>query len=55
MPGKVDIDKTKNKIKDMSGGKGGTVVTPTQERSPRRTQAEIVKGGDSFCGGPGRD
>ena len=41
MPGKVDIDKTKSKIKDMAGGKGGTVVTPTRERRPRRTQAEI--------------
>ena len=41
MPGKVDIDKTKSKIKDMAGGKGGTVVTPTRESRPRRTQAEI--------------
>ena len=41
MPGKVDIDKTKGKIKDMAGGKGGTVVTLTRERRPRRTQAEI--------------
>ena len=41
MPGKVDIDKTKSKIKDMAGGKGGTVVTPARERRPRRTQAEI--------------
>ena len=41
MPGKVDIDKTKNKTKDMAGGKGGTVVTLTQEPKPRRTQAEI--------------
>ena len=41
MPGKVDIDKTKSKIKDMTGGKGGTVVTLTRERRPRRTQAEI--------------
>ena len=41
MPGKVDIDKTKNKTKDMAGGKGGTVVTPTREPKPRRTQAEI--------------
>ena len=41
MPGKVDIDRTKSKIKDMAGGKGGTVVTPTRERTPRRTQAEI--------------
>ena len=41
MPGKVDIDKTKNKIRDMAGGKGGTVVTPQRERKPRRTQAEI--------------
>ena len=41
MPGKVDVDKTKNKIKDMTGGKGGTVVTLTRERRPRRTQAEI--------------
>ena len=41
MPGKVDIDRTKSKIKDMAGGKGGTVVTPARERNPRRTQAEI--------------
>ncbi len=41
MPGKVDIDKTKSKIKDMAGGKGGTAVTLTRERRPRRTQAEI--------------
>ena len=41
MPGKVDIDKTKSRIKDMAGGKGGTVVTPSRERTPRRTQAEI--------------
>ena len=41
MPGKVDIDRTKGKIKDMAGGKGGTVVTLTRERRPRRTQAEI--------------
>ena len=41
MPGKVDIDKTKNKTKDMAGGKGGTVVTPIQEPKPRRTRAEI--------------
>ena len=41
MPGKVDIDKTKSKIKDMVEGKRGTVVTPTPERKPRRTQAEI--------------
>ena len=41
MPGKVDIDKTKKKIKDMAGGKGGTVVTPVRERKPRRTQTEI--------------
>ena len=41
MPGKVDIDRTKTRIKDMAGGKGGTVVTPTRERRPRRTQAEI--------------
>ena len=41
MPGKVDIDKTKSKIKDMAEGKGGTAVTPTPERSPRRTQAEL--------------
>ena len=41
MRGKVDIDKTKGKIKDMAGGKGGTVVTLTRERRPRRTQAEI--------------
>ena len=41
MPGKVDIDKTKSKIKDMAGGKDGTVVTPARERKPRRTQAEI--------------
>ena len=25
----------------MAGGKGGTVVTPSRERTPRRTQAEI--------------
>ena len=41
MPGKVDIDRTKSRIRNMAGGKGGTVVTPTRERSPRRTQAEI--------------
>ena len=41
MPGKVDIDRTKGKIKDMAGGKAGTVVTLTRERRPRRTQAEI--------------
>ena len=42
MPGKVDIDKTKNKIiKPMVEGKVGTVVTPTREHSTRRTQAEI--------------
>ncbi len=41
MPGKVDIDKTKSKIKDMARGKGGTVVTPSPEPRPRRTQAEI--------------
>ena len=41
LPGKVDIDKTKNRIKDMAGGKGGTVTTPTKERKPRSTQAEI--------------
>ena len=41
MPGKVDIDKTKSKIKDMAEGKRGTVVTPTPERKPRRTQAKI--------------
>ena len=41
MPGKVDIDKTKSKIKDMAGGRGGTVVTPTREPRTRRTQAEI--------------
>ena len=41
MPGKVDIDRTKRKIRDMAGGKGGTVVTPVRERRPRRTQAEI--------------
>ena len=41
MPGKVDIDRTKGKIKDMAGGRGGTVVTLTRERRPRRTQAEI--------------
>ena len=41
MPGKVDIDKTKSKIKDMAEGKRGTVVVPTPERRPRRTQAEI--------------
>ena len=41
MPGKVDIDKTKSKIKDMAEGKRGTVVAPTPERRLRRTQAEI--------------
>ena len=41
MPGKVDIDKTKSKIKDMAEGKRGTVVAPTPERRPRRTQAEM--------------
>ena len=41
MPGKVDIDKTKGKIRDMAGGKEGTVVTLTRERRARRTQAEI--------------
>ena len=41
MPGKVDIDKTKSKIKDMAGGKGGTVVTTQRNPKPRRTQAEI--------------
>ena len=41
MPGKVDIDKTKSKIKDMAEGKGGTAVTLEKERSPRRTQAEL--------------
>ena len=41
MPGKVDIDKTKSRIKEMAGGKGGTVVMPTRERRTRRTQAEI--------------
>ncbi len=41
MPGRVDIDRTKNKTKDMAGGKGGTVVTPTREPKPRRTRAEI--------------
>ena len=41
MPGKVATDKTKDKIKDMAGGKGGAVVTPSQERRPRRTQEEI--------------
>ena len=41
MPGKVDIDKTKNKTKDMAGGKGGTVVTPTRAPKPRRTRSEI--------------
>ena len=41
MPGKVDIDRTKGKIKDMAGGKAGTVVTLTRERRARRTQAEI--------------
>ena len=37
MPGKVDIDKTKSKIKDMAEGKRGTLVVPTPERRPRRT------------------
>ena len=37
----MDIYRTKSKIKDMAGGKGGTVVTPARERRPRRTQAEI--------------
>ena len=41
IPGKVDIDKTKSKIRDMAGGKGGTVVATVRERKPRRTQAEI--------------
>ena len=41
MPGKVDIDKTKSKIKDMAEGKGGTAVTLEKERSPRRTQTEL--------------
>ena len=41
MPGKVDIDKTKSRIKDMAEGKKGTVVPPTPERRPRRTQAEM--------------
>ena len=41
MPGKVDIDRTKGKIKDMAEGKGGTVVTPAREPRPRRIQAEI--------------
>ena len=41
MPGRVDIDKTKSRIKDMAEGKGGAVVTPARERTPRRTQAEI--------------
>ena len=41
MPGKVDIDKTKSKIKGMASGSAGTVVTLTREHRPRRTQAEI--------------
>ena len=41
MPGKVDIDKTKSKTKEMAEGKGGTVVTPTRQGRPRRTQAEL--------------
>ena len=40
-PGKVNIDKTKGKTKDMAEGKGGTVVTPTRETTTRRTQAQI--------------
>ena len=34
MPGKVDLDRTKSKIKDMAGGKGGTVVTPARNAGP---------------------
>ena len=41
MPGKVDIDRTKLRIKHMAEGKSGAVVTPSRERRPRRTQDEI--------------